>query len=77
MGPIGLLGVSTILCAGPGEPSRLNEPFVENDGELGFCLELRARVVFHISCSLAQDEKQAFRRGFIGRKMTSRAHGPA
>ena len=57
--------------------SRLNEPLVEHDGELGLCLEPLARRHFPLSCGLAQDENQELRRGVIGWKMTSRAHGAA
>jgi IS66 Orf2 like protein len=70
-------GLSGILCAGPVEPSRLNEPFVEHDGELGLCLEPLARGHLPLSGGVAQDEKQQLHRGFVGRKMASRAHGAA
>ena len=70
-------GVSGILCAGPVAPSRLNEPFVEHDSELGLCLEPLARRHCPLSSGLAQDEKQELRRGVIGGKMTSCAHGAA
>ena len=69
------LGVSGILCAGPVAPSRLNEAFVEHDGELGLCLAPLARRHFPFSCGRAQDQIQELRRGVIGWKMTSRAHG--
>ena len=36
-------------CAGPVAPSRLNEPFVEHDSELGLCLEPLARRHFPLS----------------------------
>ena len=70
-------GLSGILCARPVASSRLNEPFVEHDGELGLCLEPLARRHFPLSSRLAQDEKQELRRGVIGGQMTSRAHGAA
>jgi transposase len=70
-------GVSGILCARPVASSRLNEPFVEHDGELGLRLEPLARRHFPLSSGLAQDEKQELRRRVIGWKMTSRAHGAA
>ena len=72
-----LRGLSGILCAGPVAPSRLNEPIVEHDSELGLCLEPLARRHFPLSRGLAQDEKQELRRGVIGGKMTSCAHGAA
>ena len=58
-------GLSGILCAGPVARSRLNEPFVEHDGELGLCLEPFARRHFPLSRGLAQDQKQQFRRGVV------------
>ena len=70
-------GLSGILCAGPVAPSRLNEPIVEHDSELGLCLEPLARRHFPLSSGLAQDEKQELRRSVIGGKMTSCAHGAA
>src|SRR5277367_5434353 len=70
-------GLSGILCARQVVSSRLNEPFVEHDGELCLRLEPLARRHFPFSCGLAQDEKQELRRRVIGWKMTSRAHGAA
>jgi hypothetical protein len=70
-------GLSGILCARRVASSRLNEPFVEHDRELGLCLEPLARRHFPLSCGLAQDEIQELRRGVIGWEMTSRAHGAA
>src|ERR1700709_77371 len=69
------MGLSGILCAGPGYPSRLDEPFVEHDGELGLCFEPLARGHLPLSSGAAQDQKQQLCRGFVGRKMASRAHG--
>ena len=71
------LGVSGILCARPVASSRLNEPLVEHDGELGLCLEPLARRHFPLPGGLAQDEKQELRGGVIGGKMTSRAYSAA
>jgi len=51
-------GLSGILCTGPVEPSRLNESFVEYDGELGLCFEPLARRHFPLSGGLSQDKKQ-------------------
>jgi hypothetical protein len=76
-GYIAMGELSGILCAGPVAPSRLNEPFVEHGSELGLCLEPLARRHFPLSSGLAQDEKQELRRGVIGGKMTSCAHGAA
>lgn len=49
--------VRNFVCEA-GEPSCLNEPFVEHDGELGLCLEPFARRHFPLSGGLAQDEKR-------------------
>ena len=68
-------GLSGILCARPVGSSRLNEAFVEHDGELGLRLAPLARRHFPFSCGRAQDQIQELRRGVIGWKMTSRAHG--
>ena len=70
-------GLSGILCERPVASLRLNEPFVEHYGELGLCLAPLARRHFPFSCGRAQDEIQELRRGVIGWKMTSRAHGAA
>src|SRR5471032_703667 len=70
-------GLSGILCGGPVEPSRLNEPLVEHDGELGLCLEPLAWWHLPLSGGVAQDEKQQLHRGVIGQKMASRAHSAA
>jgi transposase InsO family protein len=51
-------GLSGTLCARPVAPSRLNEPFVEHNGELGLCLEPLARGHLPLSGGIAQDEKQ-------------------
>jgi Homeodomain-like domain-containing protein len=68
-------GLSGILCAGPVAPSRLNEPFVEHDSELGLSFAPFARRHFPCLRDLAQDEIQELRRGVVGGKMPSCAHG--
>jgi hypothetical protein len=68
-------GVSEILCAGPGYPSRFDEPVVEHDSELGLGLAPFAWRHFPCLRDLAQDEIQQFDRRLIGWKMTSRSHG--
>ena len=64
-----------ILCAGPGYPSRFDEPVVEDDSELGLGLTPFAWRHFPCLRDLAQDEIQQFDRRLIGWKMTSRSHG--
>src|ERR1700761_1472130 len=68
------LGVSGILCAGPGFPSGSDEAFAEHDGELGLGLGPFARRHFPFPDDLAQDEKDELRRRLIARKMASRSH---
>jgi transposase len=71
------VGLSGILCAGPVAPSRLNEPFVEHDGELGLCLEPLARRHFPFPRGLAQDQKEELGRCLVGWKMASGFNGAA
>jgi len=60
-----------------GEPSCVDETFVEHDGELGLRLGPLARWSFPFGRGAVQTQIQQFGRGVIGRKVASGPHGAA